>query len=108
MLEQMIDLFFFVLFIVCFFFPYIYLGIRVDAAFKKKRYWFILVVITTIFLKIELLLINPIILVFYYVILHYISKKKQLESLFLSLLFGFVLSWCAFAFYGNDRLFCDY
>ena len=84
MLEQMIDLFFFVLFIVCFFFPYIYLGIRVDAAFKKKRYWFILVVITTIFLKIELLLINPIILVFYYVILHYISKKKQLESLFLS------------------------
>lgn len=37
MLEQMIDLFFFVLFIVCFFFPYIYLGIRVDAAFKKKR-----------------------------------------------------------------------
>lgn len=36
MLEQMIDLFFFVLFIVCFFFPYIYLGIRVDAAFKKK------------------------------------------------------------------------
>ena len=27
MLEQMIDLFFF---------PYIYLGIRVDAAFKKK------------------------------------------------------------------------
>lgn len=84
MLEQMIDLFFFVLFIVCFFFPYVYLGIRVDAAFKKKRYWFILVVITTIFLKIELLLINPIILVFYYVILHYISKKKQLESLFLS------------------------
>ena len=36
MLKQMIDLFFFVLFIVCFF-PYIYLGIRVDAAFKKKR-----------------------------------------------------------------------